>query len=134
MHLDPETLLFTGIPQHLRKEMAGVAEGIILFGDLLNYRPPWMEKWFEVYEEQHGKPPGGQLLVYSTVFPQRILLSLLKDPSSEGGIEPNREEQAETLLEKVTGVLACFIVDADSADVKEARDLREDIHDFLGEK
>ena len=62
----------------LRREMFDVCQRLILKGEIPYPYPEWMQEWMDTFAITDTEV----LLVVSTVFPQRILLSLLQ----QGGI------------------------------------------------
>jgi len=75
MYVDPASLLFQDIPSDMREEMFRVAEEIVLAGDLPHPQPDWVTMWFEA----GGFDERQRLMVFSTVFPVRVFLSLLRE-------------------------------------------------------
>lgn len=76
MKIDKTTLLFSEMSYKERVELFEYAEDVVLRGKLPRVPPTWVAQWFEAagFDDRQG------LLVVSTVLPQRILLSLLKEP------------------------------------------------------
>jgi hypothetical protein len=81
LYVDHGTLLFHDIPDQLRPEMLELARAIILKGKGPAGMPDWARMWFKAA----GLPSTEQqqdhcLLMWTTAFPQRLLLSLLEEP------------------------------------------------------
>lgn len=66
------SMLMTGMSAIEFDEMQRVAEDIVLRGSVPHHWPVWMIRWFEFNEFDQW-----QSLIISTVFPQRVLMSLL---------------------------------------------------------
>lgn len=74
MKVNEKTLLFEGMTPEDCDVVRQVAEGIIFNGTTPWPYPEWLAKWFKA-----GKFDENQsLLVISTVFPQRALVSVLR--------------------------------------------------------
>ncbi len=76
MHVDPQTLLFTEMTDDELADLRLLAESIVLQGETA-YGHPLFDAWCAVagYSDPHD---SRKLLVMSTVFPQRALLSILR--------------------------------------------------------
>lgn len=78
MRFVPETLTFENIDIDMIKNMKKVITALILEGEVPNPEPEWMTEWFNLAGFSDNRQ---KLLVISTVFPQRILLSLVRELS-----------------------------------------------------
>lgn len=74
MHVDPTTLLFKELASDEKEEIYRATKELVLKGVVPHPYPKWLEKWMQVgkFDERQ------RLLVLSTVFPARALLSLLE--------------------------------------------------------
>jgi len=75
MRVNPKTLLFESISPDERAEMLAVTKKLVLEGEVPHPYPNWVKLWMATaqYDERQ------QLLVLSTAFPQRVLLSLIEN-------------------------------------------------------
>jgi hypothetical protein len=75
MKINTETLLFEDITPEEAADMQLWAEDCLLRGKLRSEEedPPWIKAWFTML----GYTPTQRLLLQSTAFPQRVLLSLV---------------------------------------------------------
>lgn len=79
MKVDPKTLMFTNMSREDRAAVMNVVLDIMNKGRTPWPYPEWLSDWFKAgnFDEHQS------LLVISTVFPQKALLSILNGPVAE---------------------------------------------------
>lgn len=80
MQIDQKTMLYTDILPVERKEMIEVARSIVLDGKVPHPIPLWVTDWLKAFDLD---TPDRRLLVLSTAFPQRLLLSLVLESEKD---------------------------------------------------
>ena len=76
-HIDPVTMLFDDLSDEEAATLQKDVEAIVLKGTSL-----WGTEAFRIWCEVMGYDPNNALLVMSTAYPQRALLSLLRRAQS----------------------------------------------------
>lgn len=74
MRIDQSTMLFVDLTQDDAVAMQAFAERIILRGNIPHPLPQYFHDWMKAfeYDERQG------LIMLSTAFPQRVLLSVVR--------------------------------------------------------
>ena len=78
-NVDPKTLLFVDLTEGEARDLATFVTDLVLNGHT-NMQHPAFKSWYEA----HGLRPGQDILVYSTSFPQRALLSIVRYQLGKG--------------------------------------------------
>lgn len=74
MRVNPTTLLFEDLDQAAALLILQMSEALVLEGEVPYPYPAWLEEWMQAGNFDAGK----RLLVISTAFPQRALLSVAR--------------------------------------------------------
>ena len=83
MQIDTKSMLFVDLTDEEAAELTAFAEGVVLHGSIPHPQPEWVDQWMTAF----GYDERQRLLVISTAFPQRVLLSVLRHRSQKG-VEP----------------------------------------------
>jgi len=75
MFVNPNTMLFEGLKTETAEELFSLCESIVMKGKV---PPPGENAAFEMWMETCNMDQRQRLLTMSTVFPQRVLLSLTR--------------------------------------------------------
>ena len=75
MKINQKTMLFEELTLEEGKEMLAFCESVVLEGKMPHPLPPWVGQWLDAFDYN---TPDRALLLLSTAFPQRVMLSLLK--------------------------------------------------------
>lgn len=73
MNINEKTMIFEDLSNEEADAMLVVLENIVLRGEVPSPFPPWLKEWMETF----GYNGSQGLLLVSTAFPQRALLSLV---------------------------------------------------------
>lgn len=78
MRIDHATMLFVDLTDQEALELQAFAESVVLHGNIPNPQPEWVDQWMREF----GYDERQRLLVISTAFPQRVLLSVARYQSA----------------------------------------------------
>lgn len=100
MRINPATLLFEDFTPQEGKEILACARAIVLDGKVPHPYPAWLDQWMQVA----GFEADRRLLVISTAFPQRALLSLLKEAEREAPIDLSLTDKVTRVVLETPGI------------------------------